>query len=171
MSMRQPVIRDHRPLLGLVVTLAFAGCTPKADTVPSVAGERLDVAIDSVEDAGLDHEEIGGGIFGIIQESRWVVCDQRPEAGSSTEGIDSVKLIVDRKCDAVSGSEGGRMPNVEGERLDVAKLDLTEAGIGYRISGGGIFGVVEESRWTVCKAKPAAGKPTAQAVLYIRRAC
>ena len=140
-------------------------------TVPQVAGERLDVAIDTVEDAGLDHETIGGGVFGVIRESAWIVCEQRPEARSSTEGIDSVTLIVERACDVVSGSRGGRMPDVVGMRLDVAKLDLTDAGIGYRGFGGGAFGVIEESNWTVCRARPAIGKSTAQAELFIRRAC
>jgi bacillopeptidase F len=49
------------------------------------------------------------------------------------------------------------VPNEIGERLDVAKDDLASAGLGSKEIGGGTFGVVVESNWTVCETKPAPG--------------
>lgn len=59
-------------------------------------------------------------------------------------------------CGAPAKAE---MPNVVGERLDVALSDIDRAGYGDdpEILGGGLFGVVQKSNWTVCKQDPATG--------------
>jgi hypothetical protein len=49
------------------------------------------------------------------------------------------------------------VPDEIGERLDVAKDDVRSAGLLTRVIGGGTFGVVVESNWTVCETKPAPG--------------
>jgi hypothetical protein len=66
--------------------------------VPDVVGERLDVAKSAMADAGYETEPLGGGMFGIVDESNWTVCETRPDAGPT--GTGTVKLIVDRTCDA-----------------------------------------------------------------------
>ena len=66
--------------------------------MPKVAGERLDLAYSDLAAAGVDKsavEIVGGGTFGVIDESNWTVCEQRPSAGAS---IESVRLVVDRSC-------------------------------------------------------------------------
>lgn len=83
--------------LGTAVTLAIAGCGGEETPVPDVVGERLDVAMVEVEDAGYTPEEVGGGAFGILDESNWVVCETRPAAGATD--ADTVRLIVERSCD------------------------------------------------------------------------
>ena len=50
-----------------------------------------------MSDAGYDTEALGGGTFGIVDESNWTVCETRPAAG--TTGGGTVKLVVDRTCD------------------------------------------------------------------------
>ncbi len=66
------------------------------------------------------------------------------------------------------------MPQVVGKRLDVAKSDIKRAGIDDEVEvlGGGTFGVVKESNWTVCEQLPAAGKAAKDAPrLTVERSC
>ena len=101
-----------KPVLACVVPLclsvALAACGGGDGPVPNVVGERLDVAQSELEDQGFDVEALGGGTFGIVDESNWTVCESRPAAGETASG--SVKLVVDRDCppsgDTASGSSG-----------------------------------------------------------------
>jgi len=157
----------------VVASLVCAGCSSKAETVPKVAGQRLDVAKHLVEEAGLEHDVIGGGFLDtILPDDRWTVCEQRPIAGSSTEDTDSVMLVIDDECDVVGGLEGGRMPDLRGQRLDVAQIDLVRRGIGYRVfDGGGLLGVVEPGAWIVCETKPRAGVWLKVTKLFVDKSC
>jgi hypothetical protein len=65
-------------------------------SVPSVVGERLDVAESDLQSAGLNFKELGGGAFGIVVKANWKVCQSRPSPGSSIPQHGSVTLIVDR---------------------------------------------------------------------------
>lgn len=70
-----------------------------SEAMPVLVGQRLDVAISDLTSLGFskgDIEVVGGGALGIVDESRWEVCEQRPDAGSSTRS--GVRLIVDREC-------------------------------------------------------------------------
>jgi hypothetical protein len=71
---------------------------PSKVSVPDETGERLDVAEDDLDGAGLNYTEIGGGTFGIVVKSNWTVCEQKPSAGSKVREGARVKLIVDREC-------------------------------------------------------------------------
>ena len=95
-----------------VVALAMlSGCGDDPPTdVPDVVDERLDVAIDVLEDVGLEGEAIGGGTFGIVQEDNWYVCEQRPAAGQQA-GPRPVKLVVERACPATTS--GGDAKDAE----------------------------------------------------------
>lgn len=67
--------------------------------MPALVGQRLDVAISDLEAVGVNEDDIeivGGGTFGVLDESNWDVCEQRPESGSSE--LADVRLIVDRNC-------------------------------------------------------------------------
>jgi hypothetical protein len=66
--------------------------------VPSVAGERLDVARTHLNDAGVGARVIGGGTFGVIVESNWTVCATEPAPGAPAEKGDRIRVIVDRVC-------------------------------------------------------------------------
>ena len=60
-----------------------------------------------------------------------------------------------------SSSEPKSMPAVVGKQLDVALSEIKSAGFGGKVdvSGGGTFGVVNESNWEVCTQAPEAGQP------------
>lgn len=49
------------------------------------------------------------------------------------------------------------IPDLVGERLDVAEDELHSKHIPYKEIGGGTFGVVVPSNWTVCETRPTAG--------------
>jgi beta-lactam-binding protein with PASTA domain len=72
--------------------------TPTVRTVPvpDVSGEQLDVARERVEAAGLAVEVTGGGAFGVIEESNWVVASQSPPAGEAIAPGDIVTLTAER---------------------------------------------------------------------------
>jgi hypothetical protein len=66
------------------------------------------------------------------------------------------------------------VPNMIGERLDVAKDELREVGLRSRVIGGGTFGVIVESNWTVCQTEPGAGAGAQKGdrvELIVDRAC
>ncbi len=67
--------------------------------MPDVVGKQLDVAISDVKRAGFgdDVEVLGGGIFGVIDESNWMVCTQEPEPGAVVSS--TPRFTVDRSCD------------------------------------------------------------------------
>jgi len=71
----------------------------EVDPMPDLLGARLDVALSDLDGIGFgedDVELVGGGSFGILDESNWFVCEQRPEPGATT--FDNLRLIVDRTC-------------------------------------------------------------------------
>jgi hypothetical protein len=93
----------RRPLFLVPIALVLAGCggstTTAAEVTPKVLGERLDVAKSDLRSAGLsekDIEVVGGGTFGVVDESKWIVCEQRPEPGVAGDG--KARLVVDRSC-------------------------------------------------------------------------
>lgn len=49
------------------------------------------------------------------------------------------------------------VPNVVKVRLDVAEEEIESAGLQYKVVGGGLFGVIVKSNWTVCEMKPSPG--------------
>jgi len=66
------------------------------------------------------------------------------------------------------------LPNEVGERLDVAEDDLRGKGLRYREVGGGTFGIVVKSNWTVCETRPGPGTPVrknTRVELIVDRAC
>lgn len=76
------------------------------DPMPDLLGERLDVALSDLDGLGFgedDVELVGGGTFGILDESNWFVCEQRPEPGDTT--LENLRLIVDRTCPDVGAAE------------------------------------------------------------------
>lgn len=63
------------------------------------------------------------------------------------------------------------MPNVTEEELDQAEATLLSQDIGYKVFGGGTFGVVIASDWTVCSQNPAAGASADAVNLVVARSC
>jgi hypothetical protein len=113
-------------LLGLfvIVGLTSGGDTtgtgaseePEIILTPSVVGSRLDVAYSDFDALGVgegDIEVVGGGTFGIVDESNWTVCEQQPAAEAPLEG--PYRFIVDRNCPEVSVASEESVVEVEPE--------------------------------------------------------
>jgi len=62
-------------------------------------------------------------------------------------------------------------PDVIGQRLDLAESHVEDAGLEYEEIGGGAFGVVDRSNWTVCAQEPRAGRPAERVKLIVERVC
>ena len=58
-----------------------------------------------------------------------------------------------------------------GARLDVAPERLDDLGLGYETIGGGAFGIVVTSNWTVCEQQPPPGRLTTPMELVVARWC
>jgi hypothetical protein len=89
MRYRAPVVA------ALFLAFGAGGCGGEANNVPDVEGKRLDVAQETLDDAGLGYEVIGGGDLGVVLRRNWRVCEQRPRSGTRAE---SVELHVGRSC-------------------------------------------------------------------------
>jgi beta-lactam-binding protein with PASTA domain len=66
--------------------------------VPNLHCRRLDRAEDQLHRLGLKVRERGGGVFGIVVKSNWVVTSQSPRAGTSVAKGRRVTVYVDRSC-------------------------------------------------------------------------
>lgn len=66
------------------------------------------------------------------------------------------------------------MPDVVGQPLDAAQSRIKDAGFDDEVdvSGGGTFGIVDESNWKVCEQTPAGGKSISDTPkLTVDRSC
>jgi hypothetical protein len=66
----------------------------------------LDIALSDIKRAGFEDEVevVGGGAFGVVDESAWTVCEQEPAAGSTIGS--APRLVVDRTCDTGDSPTG-----------------------------------------------------------------
>ncbi|MGA9370473.1 MAG: serine/threonine-protein kinase [Solirubrobacterales bacterium] len=69
---------------------------PNGVTVPSLTGQPLDVAERRLDDLGLRSSEEGGGLFGVIVPSDWVVCATAPGPNTVVRPDSTVRLSIDR---------------------------------------------------------------------------
>lgn len=60
---------------------------------------------------------------------------------------------------------------MRGERLNVAEDTLDATGLRYQTAGGGDFGIVVRSHWTVCRQDPPPHTVTSSVLLTVARAC
>jgi serine/threonine protein kinase len=64
--------------------------------VPSVSGERLDLAEQELQQLGLRTQVQGGGVFGILITENWEVCGTSPAGGTEVRPHATVQFAVDR---------------------------------------------------------------------------
>lgn len=94
--------RLHMGKRGLAIVFALilglAGCSAQVPVMPDVVGKQLDVAKSDLKRANITGtvEVVGGGVFGVLDESNWTVCEQLPAAGSPATG--EPRLTVKRAC-------------------------------------------------------------------------
>jgi beta-lactam-binding protein with PASTA domain len=67
-------------------------------TVPKLHCKRLDTAENLVASKGLKPVERGGGTFGVVIKSAWVVSTQTPKAGTKVSRGTKVYLYASRSC-------------------------------------------------------------------------
>ena len=73
---------------------------------------------------------------------------------------------------AACGSTTRRaVPDVTGQRLDVAEDTLDSADLRYDAVGGGSLGIVVRSHWTVCRQTPTPGASARSVTLFVARSC
>ena len=158
-------MRYRLVISALALAFALAGCGGHAaKTVPQVKSQRLDVAKETLDNAGLGYEVIGGGVFGVVVDSHWRVCQQHPKAGHRAS---SVELVVARSCPESSPRRG--VPGVVGLRLDAAERELGRRGLEYYVYADDK--VIIRSNWTVCDQFPPPGgrAATVEVELYVDR--
>ena len=173
-------------------TAARRGCSSSTETsstsssfTPKVVGERLDVAKSDLKAAGVADDSIevvGGGTFGVVDESNWVVCEQRPAPGQPM--TKEPRVVVDRTCPsgvpaaapiaaaapstttappveaAASATSGGDMPNVYCMNLQDAQDEIQRHGVFFSRShdaSGLDRSQIIDSNWVVVGQSPAAG--------------
>lgn len=93
-----------RLVAGFAAVLVLAGCggseqaAATKTVMPKVEGKQLDVALSDIKRAGFEEEVevVGGGTFGVVDESNWTVCEQTPAAGKAIK--DAPRVVVDRSC-------------------------------------------------------------------------
>lgn len=98
---------------GALLVLALVGCASGEPSVmPELTGKQLDVAKSDIERAGHggEVEIVGGGLFGVVDDSNWIVCEQSPVAGAV---ISNPRLVVDRECG--DGASATPQPTVSPE--------------------------------------------------------
>jgi beta-lactam-binding protein with PASTA domain len=163
MEVKTPIV-----LFALVAALAGCGGDDEPEAVPDVRGERLDVAEERLDAAGLGYEEIGGGTFGIVVRSRWHVCDQEPKPGrTATE----VRLIVARHCPPPPPPPQPVVPDVVGETVAEAEDELEAEDIGYTVERWYEPEPVVRSTWLVCEQSPAGGERGRHVRLVVASRC
>jgi beta-lactam-binding protein with PASTA domain len=64
-----------------------------------------------------------------------------------------------------------RVPDVRGQRLDLAEDRLDAHGLGWEEIGGGTLGIVIRSHWWVCDQEPAPGRLERTVKLVVEREC
>ena len=135
-----------------LLALALAGCgSGTRARAPGVVGQRLDVAEDTLDAAGLRYETIGGGALGIVVRSHWTVCSQTPAPGVETG---SVTLTVARSCGTAIPLV---VPDVIDADLDDARTQLETAGFAVVAKSTDGDPILVESLWTVCDQSPEPG--------------
>jgi PASTA domain len=63
------------------------------------------------------------------------------------------------------------VPDLRGERLDVAERELDDRNLDFERVGGGPLGIVIRSRWQVCDQEPAPGRKATSVRLIVDRHC
>jgi|tagenome__1003787_1003787.scaffolds.fasta_scaffold20651921_2 hypothetical protein len=111
-----------------------------------------------------------GGTTTVIEKQAAVqptvtVQQQAPAADESS-------ATKDVSASGGSSSRAQRsVPDLVGQRLDVAEDKLDQLGLNYKEVGGGTFGIVVRSNWTVCQTEPASGGQAARIRLIVDREC
>jgi hypothetical protein len=144
------------------LVLACTACgEARSRPVPNVAGLRLDIAEDTLDAKDFRYRTVGGGAFGIVVRSHWIVCKQHPIARTVST---SVTLYVARSCPPRRTAVA---PDVVGAELDYAQIVVQQTGLQVRSESVDGDPIILKSRWLVCDQSPEAGKRARAVELYV----
>jgi hypothetical protein len=109
-----------------------------------------------------------------MRKSGWAACACVLGLAGCGSSSTVTQTIVEKSPPAGRSSGEANLrtiPALQGKRLDVAEELAKEARVPYKIIGGGLFGVIVTSDWTVCEQSPPAGALAARVKLVIARSC
>ncbi|PFG20729.1 PASTA domain-containing protein [Serinibacter salmoneus] len=123
----------------MLVVAPLSACSESAPPVmPDVVGQPLDIGASEIEASGFtdDVEVEGGGVFGVVDESNWTICEQTPSAGDPIAG--TPVLTVDRECtstgsDTADEAEDTASPAATAEESETSEPLPEYAGPDYEI--------------------------------------
>jgi hypothetical protein len=101
---RRGVVTTARTVVSTTVAVSVSVSVPDPVTVaarprvPAVAGVRLDVASRLLDAAGLRRKVDGGGLFGVLDDTGWLVCSAEPLPGTEVDLGAEVVVHVERAC-------------------------------------------------------------------------
>lgn len=188
-SSQNAIGRTFRLLVGISMmslVVACGGSGGDSVSMPALESKRLDVAMSDLKAQGVEEDDvevIGGGTFGVIDESNWTVCSQDPATGTTVDT--KVRLTVDRSCDdkdpaaeseksaepeeakteesEPQKSDTFTMPNLVGMVLQDAQDELQSRG-SYLMQQVDATGAhrpkLLDSNWQVCAQSPKPGAKT-----------
>ncbi len=167
-------LRLRRTLAGIVLALALsgaaAGCggSSAAEVKATETREEQERAVtqkrEEAETAKEQHKEAVEAAATKkreAQEHREEAARQREEAHQQQEA-------------QARASQPKTVPSESDQRLDVAEEELESQGWHFKVVGGGLFGVVVKSDWTVCESRPGGGAavPASTTIrLIVARSC
>jgi hypothetical protein len=91
-------------LLGFAIVATIPSRTTPATAralgkpMPDLVGQSLADAEALLDQRSIDHDTIGGGLFGIVFSEDWMVCSTSPPGPAFLRRGESVDLVVDRYC-------------------------------------------------------------------------
>jgi beta-lactam-binding protein with PASTA domain len=151
-----------KSLIAGVALAAVAGCGGgEPHAVPDVVGNRLDVAKERLDDAGLGYETIGGGALGIVVDSNWNVCEQSPSPGRMAT---RVELVVARWCP----ERPPLVPDLVGVPVGAAERTPYARGIEPLVTW---LDDAPPDKAIVCEQRPAAGARAVSVELEVAETC
>jgi hypothetical protein len=161
--------RSYALAVALTVALAIGGCGGTTKTVTTTAVPVAPVAPTALElkgKAALEAEK---------KHTENVEAHKQAREKRAEKAKQAHEAAAQRATEAQEHAESHRtVPNETHVRLDVAEEELESSQLAYKVVGGGTFGVVVKSDWTVCEMKPSPGthvEPGSTVRLIIARTC
>lgn len=143
-------LRLRRVLTGLVLALALSGAAAGCGGPSAASVKATEAREEQTRSVEAQHEEAAKAKQE-REEAEEAKASAKREAKEHREA-------AHRRHEAEARAQAPRtIPDESNQRLDVAEEELEGQGLHYKVVGGGVFGVVVKSHWTVCETRPSGG--------------